>query len=82
MSAGAQNQGRSKVESREQCPGSKGPISRAVRETSLWQRSSTMKTALLTCDCDCVIEMEKMAVGVPEILQFASLRTDYTKGKE
>ena len=30
-----------------------------------------MKDALLSCDCDCVIEMEAMAVGVQEILQYA-----------
>ena len=41
------------------------------RETSLWQTSSTMQDALLSCDCDCVIEMEDMAVGVEEILQYA-----------
>ncbi len=30
-----------------------------------------MKDALLSCDCDCVIEMEDMAVGVQEMLQYA-----------
>ncbi len=29
-----------------------------------------MKTALLTCDCDCVVEMEEMGIGAREILQY------------
>ena len=30
-----------------------------------------MNDVLLSCDCDCVIEMEDMAVGVREMLQYA-----------
>ena len=30
-----------------------------------------MNDVLLSCDCDCVIEMEDMAVGVQEMLQYA-----------
>ncbi len=56
MSADAQNQGRS--------------TPRAGKQTSR-KGSSTMNDVILSCDCDCVIEMEDMAVGVPEMLQYA-----------